>query len=105
MPPKWQRPEILEAVFDQLSDAVFLYDKDLSVVGVECRRRGLEPSSCMPTGTVSLHTGNGTLRMVVIRTVQLLDHTGALEGVVATVKDITQAAEPAKRQIVDVIEQ
>ena len=32
--PKWQRPEILEAVFDQLSDALFLYDKDLNVVGV-----------------------------------------------------------------------
>jgi PAS domain S-box-containing protein len=31
---KWQRPEILEAVFDQLSDALFLYDKDLNVVGV-----------------------------------------------------------------------
>ena len=82
--PKWQRPEILEAVFDQLSDAVFLYDKDLSVVGVECRRRGLEPSSCMPTGTVSLHTGNGMERMVVIRTVQIFNDAGALEGVVAT---------------------
>jgi PAS domain S-box-containing protein len=32
--PKWQRPEIFEAVFDQLSDALFLYDKDLNVVGV-----------------------------------------------------------------------
>jgi PAS domain-containing protein len=32
--PKWQRPEILEAVFDQLSDALFLHDKDLGVVGV-----------------------------------------------------------------------
>ena len=130
--PKWQRPEILEAVFDQLSDALFLYDKDLNVVGVnqaaqrlfgmsseemigkQCQElfrctacepgcgilRGLEPSSCMPTGTVSLHTGNGLERMVVIRTVQIFNDAGALEGVIATVKDITREAEPAKRQII-----
>jgi PAS domain S-box-containing protein len=130
--PKWQRPEILEAGFDQLSDALFLYDKDLSVVGVnqaaqrlfgmsseemigkQCQElfrctacepgcgilRGLEPSSCIPTGTVSLHTGNGMERMVVIRTVQLFNDAGVLEGVVATVKDITAEAEPAKRRII-----
>ena len=130
--PKWQRPEILEAVFDQLSDALFLYDKDLNVVGVnqaaqrlfgmssqemigkQCQElfcctacepgcgilRGLEPLSCMPTGTVSLHTGNGLERMVVIRTVQVFNDAGALEGVVATVKDITAEAEPAKRRII-----
>ncbi len=34
---KWQRPEILEAVFDQLSDALFLYDKALHIVGVQKR--------------------------------------------------------------------
>ncbi len=129
---KWQRPEILEAVFDQLSDALFLYDKDLTIVGVnraaqllfgtsseemigkQCRElfrcttcepncgvlQGMGPSSCMPTGTISLHTANGRERLVVIRTVQLLDDAGAVEGVVATVKDITEEAEPAKRQIV-----
>src|SRR5450755_1829927 len=31
---RWQRPEILEAIFDQLSDALFLYDKGLHIVGV-----------------------------------------------------------------------
>jgi hypothetical protein len=31
---KWQRLKILETVFDQLSDALFLYDKDLHIVGV-----------------------------------------------------------------------
>jgi PAS domain S-box-containing protein len=129
---KWQRPEILEAVFDQLSDALFLYDKNLHIVGVNqaaqrlfglstdemmgkhCQElfrcsacepgcgvlQGLGPSPCMPTGTVSLHTDNGRERMVVIKTVQLFDDSGALEGVVATVKDITEEAEPAKRQIV-----
>jgi PAS domain S-box-containing protein len=132
LPSKWQRPEILEAVFDQLSDALFLYDKELNIVGVnraaqmlfgmsseemigkQCQElfrcticepncgvlQGLGPSVCMPTGTVSLHTENGRERMVVIRTVQLFDDAGALEGVVATVKDITEEAEPAKRQIV-----
>jgi transcriptional regulator with PAS, ATPase and Fis domain len=62
--------------------------------------QGLGQSTCLPTGTVSLHTDNGRERMVVIRTVQLFDDAGALEGVVATVKDITEEAEPAKRQIV-----
>jgi len=38
--------------------------------------------------------------MLVIRTVQLLDAEGALEGVVATVKDITEEAEPSARQII-----
>jgi transcriptional regulator with PAS, ATPase and Fis domain len=54
----------------------------------------------MPNGTVNLHLENGRERMVVFRTVQLLDSGGAFEGVVATVKDITEEAEPAKRQII-----
>lgn len=29
-----RRPEILKAIFHQLSDALFLYDKDLYIVGV-----------------------------------------------------------------------
>src|SRR5579871_4644558 len=130
--PKWQRAEVLEAVFDQLSDALFLYDKDLHIVGVNqaaqrlfgmsaeemvgkhCRElfhctvcepncgiaQGLGQSPCIPTGTVHLHLDNGRERMVVIRTVQLLDHRGEVEGVVATVKDITEAAEASKRQII-----
>jgi len=32
--PKWQRPEVLESIFDQLSDALFVYDKSLRIVGV-----------------------------------------------------------------------
>ena len=38
--------------------------------------------------------------MVVIRTVQIFNDAGALEGVVANVKDITAEAEPAKRRII-----
>src|SRR5579864_5395315 len=129
---KWQRPEILESIFDQLSDALFVYDKGLHIVGVNqaaqrlfgmsaeemigkhCQElfhcsacepncgilHGLGESACVPNGTVNLHMENGRERMVVFRTAQLLDKDGALEGVVATVKDITEEAEPAKRQII-----
>ena len=128
----WQRPEILESIFDHLSDALFVYDKSLHIVGVNqaaerlfgmsagemigkhCQQlfrctacepgcgmiEGLGESACVPTGTVSLHLENGRERMVVFKTVQLFDPQGALEGVVATVKDITGEAEPAKRQII-----
>ena len=129
---KWQRPEILESIFDQLSDALFVYDKTLRIVGVNqaaqrlfgmssdemvgkhCQElfhcsaceadcgmlQGLGESACLPAGTVNLHLENGRERMVVIRTVQLLDPAGDLEGVVATIKDITEEAEPSKRQII-----
>ena len=132
LPAQWQRPEILESIFDQLSDALFVYDKRLRIVGANraaqslfgmtaeemigkhCQEvfrcsacepacgilQGLEESACMPNGTVNLHMENGRERMVVFRTVQLVDSGGALEGVVATVKDITEEAEPAKRQII-----
>ena len=129
---KWQRPEILESIFDQLSDALFLYDQGLRVVGVNqsaerlfgmsaeemigkhCQElfrcsscdptcgllQGMGDSACLPAGTVQLHLENGRERMVVIRTVQLRDRSGDLEGVVATIKDVTEEAEPAKRQII-----
>ena len=32
--PEWQRVSVLEAVFDQLSDALILYDKDFLIAGV-----------------------------------------------------------------------
>ena len=130
--PSWQRPDVLQAIFDQLSDALFLYDKDLYITGVNqaaqrlfgmtsdemvgrhCKElfhctvcepgcgmvQGVGQSTCIPSGTIRLHTDNGRERMVVIRTVQLLDDAGDLEGVVATVKDITEEAEPSKRQVI-----
>jgi len=129
---KWQRPEILESIFDQLSDALFVYDKALRIVGVnqaaqrlfgmsademigkQCQElfhcsaceadcgmlQGLGESACLPAGTVNLHLENGRERMVVIRTVQLLNQAGDLDGVVATIKDITEEAEPSTRQII-----
>ncbi len=132
LPAQWQRPEVLESIFDQLSDALFVYDKRLRIVGVNqaaqrlfgmsaeemigkhCQEvfrcsacepacgilKAMEDSACVPNGTVNLHLENGRERMVVFRTVQLLDGAGALDGVVATVKDITEEVEPAKRQII-----
>jgi two-component system, NtrC family, response regulator AtoC len=129
---KWLRPEILESIFDQLSDALFVYDKGLNIVGVNqaaqrlfgmsaeemigkhCRDlfrcsacdsgcglvQGLGESASLPAGTVNLHLENGRERMVVIRTAQLLDQGGKLEGVVATIKDITEEAQPDKRRII-----
>src|SRR5690242_21387260 len=130
---KWQRPEVLEAIFDQLSDALFLYDKGLHIVGVNqaaqrlfgmaaeemvgkhCqdvfRCRACEPSCGMlqglnetagaqPAGTISLHLDSGRERMVVVRTIQLFDEAGGVDGVVATVKDVTEEMEPARRQII-----
>ncbi|MGA3023141.1 MAG: sigma 54-interacting transcriptional regulator [Bryobacteraceae bacterium] len=130
--PRWHRADVLEAVFDQISDALFLYDKDSRITGVNqaaqrlfgvsaeelvgkhCRdvfkcgpcegdcaiSQGLGPAACLPSGTVRLHTDNGRERMVVIRTVQLTNGNGELEGVAATVKDITEEAEPSKRQVI-----
>jgi PAS domain-containing protein len=59
--------------------------------------QSLGQSACLPNGTVRIHKDNGRERMVVVRTVQLMDESGALEGVVATVKDITDEAEPTGR--------
>ena len=128
----WQRPEILESIFDQLTDALFVYDKALHIVGVnqaaqrlfgmsaeemigkrcqdlfrcsscetDCGMlQALGEAACLPAGTVNLHLENGRERMVVIRTVQLLDEAGELAGVVATITDVTEAAEPSKRHVV-----
>ena len=130
--PRWQRPEVLQAIFDQLSDALFLYDKDLNITGVNqaaqrlfgmtaeemigrhCKQlfrcssceadcgmvQAMGETACLPSGTIRIHTDNGRERMVVVRTVQLLDDDGNLEGVVATIKDITEEAEPSKRQVI-----
>ena len=129
---RWRRPEILEAIFDHLSDALFVYDKSLHVIGANqaaqrlfavgadelvgkhCQelfhctsceagcgiQQGLRHAGCQHTGTITLHLPNGHERMVVIRTVQLTDEKGDLDGIVATVKDVTEEREPAKRQVI-----
>jgi PAS domain S-box-containing protein len=57
-------------------------------------------STCLPTGTFNLHVKNGRQRVVVIRTAALRDDANALEGVVATIKDITEESHPVVRRII-----
>jgi PAS domain S-box-containing protein len=129
---KWQKPEILEAVFDQLSDALVLYDRNLviaginqaaaklfgmtaeEVVGRNCQDifrcgpcepgcgmlAGLHQMNGQPNSTVRLHTDNGMERLVVIRTTQITNDHGALEGVIATIKDVTEEVAPQKREVI-----
>ena len=130
--PEWRRTSVLEAVFDQLSDALVLYDPDFKITGVNqaaeklfgltseemvgkhCQEVfgcalcepgcgvlvGLNQAPSVPNCTVRLHTDNGLERLVVMRTTQMLDAEGRLEGVVATIKDITEEAAPQKREII-----
>ena len=117
-----QRARFLEAMFDQLSDAVVLFDKDLQIVGANqaaerlfglvaaemvgkdwqdlfqgrtcdqdgVTRQALDRSFALPTGTVSLGLNGARQCRVVIRTVQLRDDLTAVEGTVATIKEITE---------------
>src|SRR5579872_475458 len=117
------RPDIVEAIFDKLSYAVFLYDKTLHIVGVNqsaarllgmtaegmmgkhCRelfRRGDcgTETSWLTSGMISVHIDQGGGRIAVVRIVQLFDDAGALEGMVGIVEDVTKEAAPLQRQII-----
>jgi len=61
---------------------------------------GLNQAQSGPYSTVRLHTASGQERLAVIRTSQLFGDDGRLEGVVATIKDITEEAAPQKREVV-----
>ena len=128
--PGWQQTSVLESVFDQLSDALVLYDDEFRITGVNraaeklfgmgseemlgrhCQdvfRCSLCEPGCgvlvglnqgAPNCTVRLHTDNGNERVVVMRTNQMFDTTGKLTGVVATIKDITEEAAPQKREVI-----
>ena len=131
--PKWQRAEILEAIFDQVSDALFLFDRDLKIVtvnqaaqklfgtpaeemaGKHCREmfRCKEcESTCemileleefaasVASRAVNLHGDNGRRRRMIVRTVPLRDKNGALEGALATVKNIAEKDEASERQVI-----
>jgi two-component system response regulator AtoC len=130
--PEWQRSSILEAVFDQLSDALVLYSPDFIITGVnraaeklfgltseemigrhcqEVFRCGVCEPGCgvlvglnqapgAPHCTIRLHTDNGMERLVVMRTAQMFNGNGRLEGVAATIKDVTEEAAPQKREVI-----
>ena len=130
--PEWQQSRILEAVFDQLSDALVLYSPDFTITGVNRAAEklfgmasedmigrhcqdvfrcgvcepgcgvliGLNQAPSAPHSTIRLHTDNGMERLVVMRTAQMFDDEGRLEGVVATIKDVTEEAAPQKREVI-----
>jgi PAS domain S-box-containing protein len=128
--PQWQSAKILEAVFDQLSDALIIYDRDLKITGVnraaerligltaaemvgrDCRdvfRCNACENTCglleglhdtTPHGAVRLRTDDGRERLVLVRTTPLLDEQGNLQGAVATVKDVTDEVAPMKREVI-----
>jgi PAS domain S-box-containing protein len=130
--PVWQRAPVLEAVFDQLSDALVLYDRDLVITGVNraaerllgmtaeemvgksCKEVfhcavcepdcgllvGIHNNATEPRSTVRLRSAAGRERLAVMNTSQIHDADGELQGVVATITDITEEADPQKREIV-----
>jgi PAS domain S-box-containing protein len=120
-------------VFDQLSDALVLYDRQHTITGVNraaeklfgqsademvgkrCsdvfRCSNCEPgcgfvdaltltNPTQPHGTVRLKTDEGRERLVLIRTTQLFNDDGVMEGVVATIKDVTDGVAPMKREVI-----
>ncbi len=112
----------MEAVFDQLSDALVLYDTELNITGANlaaerllgiaaqdmmgrnCREvfhcpecapgcgllEGLHQGPSSPHSTVRLHTAGDRERLVLIRTAQLFNGDGKLEGAIATIKDVSE---------------
>jgi PAS domain S-box-containing protein len=130
--PGWQKTSVLESVFDQLSDALVLYDPEFTITGVNraaeklfgmsseemlgkhCQEIfgcaicepgcgvlvGLNQPGSAPNSTVRLRTENGMERLVVMRTAQMFDDDGHVNGVVATIKDITDEAAPQKREVI-----
>ncbi len=130
--PAWEQASVLRAVFDQLSDALVLYDPEFIIRGVNRAAERLfgmdsdnmvgrhcqevfQCSVCEPgcgvlvginqgpaggLSTVRLHTSSGTERLVVMKTSQITNGSGKLEGVVATIKDITDEMAPQKREII-----
>ena len=60
---------------------------------------GIEQPS-VPNCTVRLHTSNGQERLAIIRTTQITNDRGEVEGTVATVTDITEEMAPQKREVI-----
>jgi PAS domain S-box-containing protein len=130
--PDWRRVPLLESVFDQLSDALVLYDRDFRVTGVNRSAErlfgmsseamlgrhcsdvfrcdvcepgcgvlvGLNQTPTSTNSTLRINTANGLERLVVMKTAQLQGHNGELEGMVATIKDVTEEASPQRREVI-----
>jgi PAS domain S-box-containing protein len=109
--PGWQKTSVFETVFDQLSDALILYDPEFRITGVNrlaekllgksseemlgkhCQEvLGLEKAPFAAHQTLRLHIGIGLERLVVMRTCQIFDDGGQVAGMAATIRDITGRA-------------
>src|SRR6516162_7421579 len=130
--PEWQNSPLLSAVFDQLSDALIIYDRDQRITGVneaaerlfgmssedmvgrDCRDVfqcgvcepgcgvlvGMQQAPSVARSTVRLHTDHGRERLAVISTKQLFDDQGEMQGMVATIRDITEEVAPQRREVI-----
>ena len=128
----WQNSTLLAAVFNEVSDALMLYDRDLRISGVnkaaerlfgmssdemvgrDCRDVfkcgvcepgcgvlvGLMQAPSVARSTIRIHTDNGRERMAVMSTTQLYNDHGELEGMVATIRDITEEIAPQRREMI-----
>ena len=131
-PQAWRSPNLLEAVFHHLSDALVVYDADRRIRAVnraterlfgmtademvghhcgdvfkcgECDPNcgvlvSIEQSHSSNGGAVRIHTGNGRERLAVIKTTPYFDEDGNLAGSVATIRDVTDEADPKRREMV-----
>jgi transcriptional regulator with PAS, ATPase and Fis domain len=61
---------------------------------------GLNHARSVPHSTIRLHTDEGRERLVLIRTSQVYNEDGEMEGAVATIKDVTEEVTPIKREVI-----
>jgi PAS domain S-box-containing protein len=116
--PGWQKISVFETVFDQLPDALILYDPEFRITGVNrsaekllgkssaemlgkhCQEvLGLEKAPSAAHQMLRLHIGNGLERSVAMRTSQIFDD-GGLVGMAATIRDITERVSPLEQHTV-----
>jgi transcriptional regulator with PAS, ATPase and Fis domain len=117
--PDWQKPRVLESVFDQLTDALVLYDREFRITGLnrsaeklfgksseemlgrQCQEVfGLEKALTAGYQPLFLNVGNGLARLVVMCTSQVFDEGGRLAGMAATIRDITERTSPLEAHAV-----
>jgi PAS domain S-box-containing protein len=124
--PAWQDTSVLSTVFDQLSDALVLYDADHVITGInasaerlfgmsaeeivgrDCRDlfhcTSCEPGCGMQNGLAAQNTSNGTVKLHLPngleRVVIIRTAPVGSGGAVATIRDVSAEMEPQRREIV-----
>jgi transcriptional regulator with PAS, ATPase and Fis domain len=124
--PEWQKTRVFEAVFDQLSDALVLYDPEFRITGVNRPAEDLfgkssgemlgkhcqdifrftagGPSPGLSPGearqTLRPDGGNGLERMLVTRTSRIYDDSGQLVGMVAAIRGIPERTAPLQETVI-----